>query len=155
MLHDFLTWSKEEWSIFLTQETKSCVRKEMGNSKNGIKQWDRSWVWTDRFCKERSEYGKKYSGHERKVPAAYHYLIKYNINKYNMVFCKIWKKFNFELNGLNGPFRNNAYNSTRRNDWFLLYQKEKNEVFNMAIGNGELRHECFPKYSRIGSARMK
>ena len=25
----------------------------------------------------------------------------------------------------------------------------------MAIGNGELMHECFPKYSRMGTARMK
>ena len=25
----------------------------------------------------------------------------------------------------------------------------------MAIGNGELMHECFPKYSRMGTVRMK
>ena len=25
----------------------------------------------------------------------------------------------------------------------------------MAIGNGELMHECFPKHSRMGTARMK
>ena len=25
----------------------------------------------------------------------------------------------------------------------------------MAIGNGELIHECFPKHSRMGTARMK
>ena len=25
----------------------------------------------------------------------------------------------------------------------------------MAIGNGELVHECFPKHSRMGTARMK
>ena len=25
----------------------------------------------------------------------------------------------------------------------------------MAMGNGELMHECFPKHSRIGTARMK
>ena len=34
--------------------------------------------------------------------------------------------------------------------------KERNEVpFSMAIGNGELIHECFPKHSRMGTARMK
>ena len=27
--------------------------------------------------------------------------------------------------------------------------------FSMAIGNGELMHECFPKHSRMGKARMK
>ena len=25
----------------------------------------------------------------------------------------------------------------------------------MAIGNGELMHECFPEHSRMGTARMK
>ena len=25
----------------------------------------------------------------------------------------------------------------------------------MAIGNGKLVHECFPKHSRMGTARMK
>ena len=25
----------------------------------------------------------------------------------------------------------------------------------MAIGNGELMHECFPKHSRMGTARLK
>ena len=35
--------------------------------------------------------------------------------------------------------------------------KERNEEvpFRMAIGNGELMHECFPKHSRMGTARMK
>ena len=34
--------------------------------------------------------------------------------------------------------------------------KEINEEipFSMAIGNGELMHECFPKHSRMGTARM-
>ena len=27
--------------------------------------------------------------------------------------------------------------------------------FSMAIGNGELMQECFPKHSRMGAARMK
>ena len=35
-------------------------------------------------------------------------------------------------------------------------KERKNEVpFSMAIGNGELMHECFPKHSRMGTARMK
>ena len=35
--------------------------------------------------------------------------------------------------------------------------KERNEEvpFSMAIRNGELMHECFPKHSRMGTARMK
>ena len=34
--------------------------------------------------------------------------------------------------------------------------KEKKEVpFSMAIGNGELMHECFPKHSPMETARMK
>ena len=35
--------------------------------------------------------------------------------------------------------------------------KERNEEvpFSMAIGNGELMHECFAKHSRMGTARMK
>ena len=34
--------------------------------------------------------------------------------------------------------------------------KEKDEVpFSMAIENWELMHECFPKHSRMGTARMK
>ena len=28
-------------------------------------------------------------------------------------------------------------------------------TFRMAIGNGELMHECFRKHSRMGTARMK
>ena len=35
--------------------------------------------------------------------------------------------------------------------------KERNEEvpFSMAIGNEELMQECFPKHSRMGTARMK
>ena len=35
--------------------------------------------------------------------------------------------------------------------------KERNEEvpFSMAIGNEELMHECFPKHSRMGTARLK
>ena len=34
--------------------------------------------------------------------------------------------------------------------------KQSNEVpFSMAIGNGELMHECFTKHSRMGTARLK
>ena len=38
---------------------------------------------------------------------------------------------------------------------FLLHQRENEVPFSMAIGNGELMHECFPKHSRMGTARMK
>ena len=34
--------------------------------------------------------------------------------------------------------------------------REKRKVqFSMAIGNGELMHEYFPKHSRMGTARTK
>ena len=59
----------------------------------------------------------------------------------------------------NGHFKNKAYNSVR---WAGLYslapKREKRKyhsVWAMAIGNGELMHECFPKHSRMGTARMK
>ena len=40
--------------------------------------------------------------------------------------------------------------------YFLLYQREKREIpFSMAVGNEELRHECFSKHSCMGTARMK
>ena len=40
--------------------------------------------------------------------------------------------------------------------YILMHQREKEEVpFSMAIGNRELMHECFPKHSRMGTARMK
>ena len=32
---------------------------------------------------------------------------------------------------------------------------KKQVPFRMAIGNVELMHECFPKHSRMGTARMK
>ena len=32
---------------------------------------------------------------------------------------------------------------------------KKEVAFSMAIGNRELIHECFPKHSRMGTARMK
>ena len=36
------------------------------------------------------------------------------------------------------------------------FSSRKNKVpFSMAIGNWELIHECFPKHSRMGTARMK
>ena len=39
---------------------------------------------------------------------------------------------------------------------FSCTKKRKEEVpFSMAIGNGELMHKCFPKHSRMGTARMK
>ena len=39
---------------------------------------------------------------------------------------------------------------------FSCTKESKEEVpFSMAIGNGELMHECFPKHSPMGTARMK
>ena len=39
---------------------------------------------------------------------------------------------------------------------FIACTEWKKKVpFSMAIGNGELMHECFPKYLSIGTARMK
>ena len=38
----------------------------------------------------------------------------------------------------------------------LAPKREKKEVpLSMATGNGELMHECFPKHSFMGTARMK
>ena len=40
--------------------------------------------------------------------------------------------------------------------YFLLSQREKKEApFRMVVGIGELMQECFPKHSRIGTARIK
>ena len=39
---------------------------------------------------------------------------------------------------------------------FIAFTERKKKVpFSMAIGNGELMHECFPKHLRMGKARMK
>ena len=39
---------------------------------------------------------------------------------------------------------------------FSCTKERKEQVpFSMAIGNGELMHECFPKHSCMGTARMK
>ena len=39
---------------------------------------------------------------------------------------------------------------------FIAFAERKNKVpFSMAIGSEELMHECFPKHSRMGTARMK
>ena len=39
---------------------------------------------------------------------------------------------------------------------FITFTEQKNKVpLSMAVGNGELIHECFPKHSQIGTARMK
>ena len=39
---------------------------------------------------------------------------------------------------------------------FIAFPERKQKVpFSMAIGNGELMHECFPKHLRMGTARMK
>ena len=38
----------------------------------------------------------------------------------------------------------------------IVHQERKKEVpFSMAIGNGELTHECFPNHSLMGTTRMK
>ena len=57
----------------------------------------------------------------------------------------------------NGHFRNKAYNRVRWACLMFSCTKERNEEvpFSMAIGNGELMHERFPKHSRMGTARMK
>ena len=34
-------------------------------------------------------------------------------------------------------------------------ERIKEVPFNMAIGDGELMHECFPKHSRMKTARIK
>ena len=36
-----------------------------------------------------------------------------------------------------------------------LFASRKNLSVNMAIGNGKLMHECFPKHMSMGTARMK
>ena len=39
---------------------------------------------------------------------------------------------------------------------FSCTKERKEEVpFSVALGNGELMQECFPKHSRMGTARMK
>ena len=39
---------------------------------------------------------------------------------------------------------------------FSCTKERKKEVpFSIAIGNGELMHECFPQHWRTGTARMK
>ena len=60
----------------------------------------------------------------------------------------------FLIDGLNCHIRNKAYNSVR---WACLVSlAPKREVpISRAIGNGEIMQECFPKHSRMGTARMK
>ena len=39
---------------------------------------------------------------------------------------------------------------------YIAFTERKQKVqFSIAIGNGELMYECFPKHSRMGTARMK
>ena len=41
------------------------------------------------------EYGKRKGARTKEVPTAYHYLMKYIINKHKIViFYKMWKKYN-------------------------------------------------------------
>ena len=58
---------------------------------------------------------------------------------------------------LSGYSRNKAYIiASVGHVLFLLHQRKKKEVpFSMAIGKEELMHECFPKHSLMGTARMK
>ena len=59
-----------------------------GNSKNEIRQCDRR-----RLTEERREYGKKYSGHDKRSPDSLSYPNRNTINKHNLVkFPKKWKK---------------------------------------------------------------
>ena len=37
----------------------------------------------------------------------------------------------------------------------LFHQDQKEVPFSKAIGNEKLMQECFPKHSRMGTARMK
>ena len=50
-----------------------------------------------------------------------------------------------------------AHMAQRRHLPTALTQTRQNKKvpFSMAIGNGELVHECFPKHMRMGTARMK
>ena len=51
---------------------------------------------------------------------------------------------------------NNAYKSVRGEFLISLAQKIKMKApFSVAIGNGELLQQCFPKQSRTGTARLK
>ena len=39
--------------------------------------------------------------------------------------------------------------------FFCTKERKEEEPFSMAIGSGELMHDCFPKHSQMGTARMK
>ena len=60
------------------------------------------------------------------------------------------------LSDFNSNFSINDYNSGRRACLFFLAPKrERGSTFIMATRNEELMHECFPKDSRIETARKK
>ena len=63
------------------------------------------------------------------------------------------------LHGFICHFRSNAYNSGRWACLFFLAGKRERSIeevpFSMVIRNEVLMHECFPKHSRMGTARMK
>ena len=54
-------------------------------------------------------------------------------------------KIAFKLGKLLPIKGNNAFNSGRGHVYFLLHQREKKEIFNMAIGNEELKHYILKK----------
>ena len=47
------------------------------------------------------------------------------------------------------------FNTPNTHCALVVALSEKQVPFSMAIGNGELVHECFPEHSRMGAARMK
>ena len=82
--------------------------------------WLRPWL----LRQEKSEYGKKWSGHERKeVLKAYQYLLKYNHNKhyiiYMIVFYKIWKNYNEIQLTKNKLHLNNRKMKNHSRDYFI------------------------------------
>ena len=79
-----------------------------------------------------------------------------------VIVHKKWKKYNeihlrknkMDLN--NRQMTNHPPSPALRFQLFIGFMKQKKKVqFSMAIVNGELMQECFRKYSRMGTARMK
>ena len=68
-----------------------------------------------------------------------------------VIFYKKWKKYNeFQLT------KNKMDVNIRKMTNHPPSPEINEEVpFSMAIGKGELMHECFPKHPRMGTARMK
>ena len=67
-----------------------------------------------------------------------------------VIFYKKWKKYN-EIQLTKNKMDPNIRKMTNHPP-----SPERRKVpFSMAIGHGELMHECFPKHSRMGTARTK